>query len=60
MRPKPKTFDCVAMKNRIQAEVEADRKRLGEAEIARRHREWIETSDTPLARWWRTAKGVAI
>lgn len=28
----------------------------GDAEVARRHREWLETSNDPLARWWRSLK----
>ena len=56
MHPKPKTFDCVATKNRIQADLAEERARLGEEESARRHREWIETSKDPLTVWWRRLK----
>ncbi len=48
------------MKNRIQGELAEERSRVGEEELARRHREWVKTSNDPLARWWRTVKGVAI
>ena len=55
---KKKTFDCVEMKRALQARVLGQRRRLGDAEYERRHREWLETSDDSLARWWRkvTAK----
>lgn len=53
MAVKTKTYDCVEMKNRIQAELLAEKERLGEAEMARRRREWLETSTDPLAVWWR-------
>ncbi|MHC4473122.1 MAG: hypothetical protein ACYTDY_05915 [Planctomycetota bacterium] len=46
-------FDCVAMKDRIQAEILEERERLGEDEQLEQHREWLERSDEPLARWWR-------
>jgi hypothetical protein len=49
-----KEFDCVQMKNAIQAKVLEEKRRLGEAEVIRRHRQWLETSDDPLARWWRS------
>lgn len=53
MAVKTKTYDCVEMKNRIQAELLAEKDRIGEAEVARRRREWLETSTDPLAVWWR-------
>ena len=55
MAVQTKTFDCLEMKNRIQAKLLAERARLGEAEIAKRRREWLETSTDPLAVWWRSA-----
>lgn len=60
MAMKTKTFDCVEMKDRIQAELLAEEKQVGAAEMARRHAEWLKTSNDPLAVWWRavaTAKG---
>jgi hypothetical protein len=53
MSAKTKTYDCVEAKNRIQAELLAEKKRLGEAEMTRLRREWLETSTDPLAVWWR-------
>ena len=50
-----KEFDCVAMKNRIQREMLEEEQRLGEREAKRRRRQWLETSDSPLARLWREA-----
>ena len=52
---KDKTFDCVAMKNAIQAQLQAERAGLTEEEVRRRRREWLETSADPLAQWWRRA-----
>lgn len=54
MTAQAKSYDCVEMKNRIQAELLAEKTRLGEAEVTRRHREWLETSKDPLAVWWRS------
>ena len=51
--PKTKTFDCVEMKNRIQAELREEYEGLSEDEIAARRRAWLETSDDPVARKWR-------
>ena len=53
MLARTKAFDCVEMKNRIQAELLAEEKRLGAGEMARRHEEWLKTSNDPLAVWWR-------
>jgi hypothetical protein len=49
-----KTFDCVEMKNAVQAKLREEKQRLGEAEVMRRHHLWLETSEDPLARWWRS------
>ena len=53
MARREKTFDCVEMKRQIQARLLEETERLGEEEVFRRHRQWLETSDDPLARWWR-------
>ena len=50
-----KEFDCVAMKNRIQREMLEEEERIGEEKGRRDRREWLETSDSPLARLWREA-----
>lgn len=50
-----KEFDCVEMKNRIQREVLEQEERTGEEEERRRRRDWLETSDSLLARLWREA-----
>ena len=49
-----KRFDCVEMKNVIQAKLREKHAGLADDEIARRRRQWLETSDEPLARWWRS------
>ena len=55
MKPKKK-FDCVEMKNAVQNRLVKERRSVGDREFERRHREWLETSDDPLARWWRRLK----
>ena len=50
-----KEFDCVEMKNRIQREMLEEEERAGEDEDRRRRRDWLETSDSPLAQLWREA-----
>lgn len=50
---KTKTFDCIAMKDRIQAELLREWEGLSDAEIRIRIQHDLETSDTPVARWWR-------
>jgi len=50
-----KEFDCVAMKNRIQREMLEEEERIGEEKTRRHRREWLATSDSPLARLWREA-----
>ena len=54
MAVKSKTFDCVEMKNRIQAELLKETTGLNNAEKAHRRDEWLRTSTDPLAVWWRT------
>jgi hypothetical protein len=49
-----KSFDCVEMKNAIQAQLRKENEGLTDEEIARRRREWLEKSDDPLAKWWRS------
>ena len=49
-----KTFDCVEMKNRLQAELLEQEQRLGPEEIRRRRQHWLATGEDGLARWWRS------
>jgi len=49
-----KEYDCVEMKNRIQADLFEEKTRLGAEEMERRHEEWLEKSEDPLAAWWRS------
>ena len=53
MKRKAKRFDCVEMKNAIQAKLLEEQERLGEEEARRRHQQWVHTSSDPLAIWWR-------
>jgi len=54
-----KPFDCVEMKRQVQARLLEETERRGEEEVLRRHRQWLETSDDPLARWWRSIQQAA-
>jgi hypothetical protein len=49
-----KAFDCVEMKNRLQAEMREQEQRLGPEEIRRRRQHWLATGEDGLARWWRS------
>ncbi len=51
---KGKAFDCVKMKEEIHELLRRERAGKSEEQIERERREWIETSDRPLARWWRS------
>ena len=51
--PAKKSFDCVEMKNQIQARIMADDEGLSDAEIRSRRQRMLETSDSLVARKWR-------
>jgi hypothetical protein len=55
---KRKSFDCVEMKNAIHAQLRKEHQGLDEAEISRRRRHWLETSDSSVAKWWRSAQAI--
>jgi hypothetical protein len=46
------------MKNRLQTMMQAERERLGDAGMQRRFQDWVESSDSPLAVWWRAIRRV--
>ncbi len=48
-----KEFDCVAMKDAIQAQHAKEYAGLSQDEIRRRIQEKLETSEHPAAVWWR-------
>ena len=48
-----KNFDCVEMKNRIQAQIMEEDRGLTDEEIRRRRQHMLETSDSLVARKWR-------
>lgn len=54
MKRPTKSFDCVDLKNQIQAQLYEERKSLGDVEMQKRYREWLENSEDPLASWWRS------
>ncbi len=56
MAARIKPFDCVDMKNAIQRDLAKEWKGLSDEEIRRRIHRRLETSDDPLARWWRSVR----
>jgi len=46
-------FDCVKMKDEIQAKLRKDWEGLTDEDIRNRIRRNLETSQAPIARWWR-------
>ena len=55
---KPKPFDAVEMKNRIQAQLRNEHEGMSDEEIERRRRAWLESSDEPPAKWWRSIQKI--
>jgi hypothetical protein len=49
-----KSFDCVEMKNRLQAEMLEREALLGPEEARRKRQQWLATGDDELAKWWRS------
>jgi hypothetical protein len=50
---RPKTFDCVEMKNAIQAQLSKKREGMSNAEVRTQIQQKIETSNSPVAQLWR-------
>jgi hypothetical protein len=55
---KPKAFDCVQMKNEIQARLAKKYAGLTLAERSERIEHELATSDDPIAIWWRKVREV--
>lgn len=55
-----KPFDCVAVKDAIQAKLRQKQEGLSDEQVLRRRRQWLETSDDPVARWWRSLPGTPL
>lgn len=53
MVAKGKTFDCVAMKENVQAQHAKEYAGLSQNEIRLRVQRKLETSEHPAAAWWR-------
>jgi len=51
---KHKSFDCLEMKNSIQAQLREEHVGLSVEEIENRRRIWLESSEDPIAKWWRS------
>ena len=49
-----KAFDCVEMKNRLQAELREQEQRHGFDESRRQRLNWLEAGEDALARWRRS------
>ena len=57
----PKKFDCVEMKDSIQGRLRKKHRGLSQDAIARQRQEWLNRSDAPLAKWWRSlSKGTLL
>ena len=52
----PKDFDCVKMKDEIQRKLRERWKNLSEGEIREQMRRDLETSQSPIAQWWRRVR----
>jgi len=59
-KPRTKSFDCVEMKNTVQADIMAEVDALGSEEAERRHALWLQQTDDPLAAWWRMVTGAGL
>lgn len=49
-------FDCLKMKDEIQARLRREWEGLSEQEIREQIRRNLEASQTPIARWWRRVR----
>jgi hypothetical protein len=49
-----KAFDCVALKNAIQAQILKEREGISDADVRGLVQRKLETSNTPVGRLWRT------
>jgi len=54
MAEKAKAFDCVEMKNAIQARLHDEQDGLSEPEVWARARRRLESLDTPVGEIWRS------
>jgi hypothetical protein len=52
-KKKSKVFDCVEMKTRIQARLQAEWAGLSNEQVRERIQQRLAESDDPLAQWWR-------
>jgi len=55
-----KEFDCVEMKNAIQARLRKRYRGLSDEEVRRRIAHRLETSDDPIARKWREIEATVV
>lgn len=53
---KPKDFDCVEMKRQIQERLQEEWEGLDADGIRKKIEKDLSTSDSPLARWWRSLR----
>ena len=59
MKAPKKSFDCVQMKNEIQAKLYARRAGMTEAQRRADIEQQLESSNSPIAKWWRENKPAA-
>lgn len=57
MAVKTKPFDCVRMKDEIQAAMLKEDAAIGKGMAEKRRKMWLYKSNDELARWWRSVKG---
>ena len=48
-----KKFDCIQMKDQIHAKLNKEYNGLNEDQISKRIREDLDTSDSPMGKFWR-------
>ncbi len=49
-----RTLDCVALKTRVQRELQEEWRGLTDEEVRRRIRQELESPDNLVAKWWRS------
>lgn len=57
MAVKTRAFDCIKMKDAIQAKMLKEEAAIGKNVAEKRRKIWLEKSNDELARWWRSVKG---
>jgi hypothetical protein len=56
MAVKTKAFNCIRMKDEIQAKMLKEEAAIGKTVAEKRRKMWLEKSNDELALWWRSVK----